>query len=256
MSASDLRLEDISLFNYIKHEVLPVKFSEQIQGEGLVYSSARSGYIADTSMEPSPISNGRGWVLFDDNIVGTRVIVDTSAEQTTKLTVVGPTTYTVDYKNGVIKDYDVEPTSVSYYWNYVSLLDAWPGTNPPELPIVTIDITSFKKEGFQLGGGVKNIRDVVFNIFATTKAERDDLSEAIYDSVYNKYIVINDFSSGGYLNYDGTYNGVTPTNLNGATMYFYNIKHSNINVWSDFSDLNKYRSEVRCSYESFIDNPY
>ncbi len=256
MSASDLRLEDISLLNYIKHEVLPVKFSEQLQNEDLVYNSVLGGYIADTSMLPSPTSLGRGWVLFDDATVGTRVIVDTSAEQTTKLSVVGPTTYDVDYVNGVIKNYDVDPTSVSYYWHYVSLLDAWPGTNPPELPIVTIDITGFEKEGFQLGGGVKNIRDVVFNIFATTRAERDDLSETIYDAVYNKYIVINDFSAGGYLNYDGTYSGSTPTNLNGANMYFYNIRHNNINVWSDFSDLNKYRSEIRCSYESFIDNPY
>ncbi len=256
MSASDLRLEDISLFNYIKHEVLPVKFSEQLQGESLVYNSVLGGYVADTSMEPNPTSLGRGWVLFDDNTVGNRVLVDTTAEQTTKVSVVGPTTYDIDYKNGVIKNYDVEPTSVSYYWNYVSVLDAWPGTNPPDLPIVAIDITGSMKEGFQLGAGVKNIRDVVFSIFATTKAERDDLSDAMYDAVYNKYITINDFSSGGYLNYDGTYNGVTPSNLNGANMYFYNIKHNNINVWSDFSDLNKYRSEVRCSYESFIDNPY
>lgn len=256
MSVSDLRLEDISLFNYIKHEVLPVKFSEQIQGESLVYSSALGGYIPDTSMIPNPTSTGRGWVLFDDNTIGNRVIVDISEEQTTKVSIVGPTTYDINYFSGAIKNYDAIPTSINYYWNYVALLDAWPGTDPPKLPIVTIDITGFEKKGFQLGGGVKNIRDVVFNIFATTRAERDDLSETIYDSVYNKHIPIKDFSSGGYLNYDGTYDSTTPGNLNGATMYFYNIKHNNINVWSDFSDLNKYRSEIRCSYESYIDNPY
>lgn len=256
MSVSDLRLEDISLFNYIKHEVLPVKFSEQVTGESLVYSSTYGGYIADTLEEPSPTSLGRGWVLFDDTTVGSRIVVDTTAEQTDKITVVGPTTYTIDYTNGVIKDYDVDPTSVDYYYHYVSVLDSWPGTNPPALPIVSIDITKSRKEGFQLGGGEKRIRDVVFHIFATTKSERDDLSEAIYDAVYNKYITAKDFSVGGYLNYDGTYSGVTPESLNNASMYFYDIRHNNINVWSDFSDLNKYRSEVRCSYESYIDNPY
>lgn len=256
MSVSDLRLEDISLFNYIKHEVLPVGFSEHIQGESLVYSSTYGGYVAETSMVPSPTSLGRGWVLFDDTLVGSKYVVDTSSEQTDKVTVTGPSLYDIDYTNGVLKNCNATPTSVDYYWHYVSVLDSWPGTEPPELPIVSIDIEGSRKEGFQLGGGVKNIRDIIFHIFATSRQERDDLSETIYDAVYNKYISIKDFSDGGYLDYDGTYNNIIPGNLNGASMYFYDIKHTNINVWSDFSDLNKYRSQIRCSYESFIDNPY
>lgn len=256
MSISRLRLENNSIFNYIKFQVISPQFTELTSNASLVYNQSLGVYVAETSIEPSPTSEGRGWAVFDDAEVNGKIVVDTTQEQSSKVTVVGPTTYTVNYLNGSIKDPDVVPTSVSFYWDYVSVIPHWPGTTPPPLPFVSMSIEGNRKEGFQLGGGTKNIRHVYFDVFATSPAERDDISDTIHTALFNHSIPILDFSaSGSYLNFDGTYNTnlVRPLTVQGRVR-FIDIEHKNLHSVDDISDLQKYRSIISGTYESFVDS--
>jgi hypothetical protein len=256
MSVSRLRLENTSLYNYLKYELVAKHFTE-VQTTSLVYNSSLGAYIPSSvlDIEPSPTSAGRGWVFFDDYTTsdGT-VVVDTSKEQTTKVTVTGATHYTVDYTNGRIYDPNTVPTSVTYSWYYLSVLDAWPGINPPPLPVVSIDVDTTNKSGFQLGGGKKNTRIANLYIFATNKAERDDITDILQDSLFNRQITVKDYSKGDYLNYNGMFNtGFNPDILEGSIQIL-SAEARNINAWVDWSELNRYRSTIKLTFETYIDS--
>lgn len=263
MPASRLRLENSSLFHYIKDQVIPIEFSEQRIKESLVYNSTLNAFVASAPGSPSPVSDGRGWVYFDDSIVNGRLVVDITQEQTSKVSVytagdvlIDPSNYTVNYKNGsIIRNSGDEPAKVSYYWNYVSVLPSWPGTVPPPLPLVSLGIDFSEKEGFQLGPGVRNVRTIYFNIFCTSPQERDDLSELIHNSIHDRRIDILDFSSGDYIeSKTGTFNdSVVPLSSLGS-MFFFETSHRNMYVADDFSDLYKYRSVITGIYESFVED--
>lgn len=255
MPASNLRLEDIAIFNYIKYGLLPTEFSEQITGEALIYDPTLGAYKTESSMEPLPTSAGRGWVCFDDYTVNGSLVVDTESEQASKVSVVGASTYAVDYLHGRIYNPDSVPTSVSYYWHYISVLDAWPGIDPPPLPIVSVGVDRSVKEGFQLGGGVKTVREFSIYVFGTSRGERDDITEVIHSNLFNRQIMLKDFSTGDYLNYDGTFNtGFSPTLLASSSLNITSTEARNINIWSDWSDLNKYRSVISGEYETFTES--
>lgn len=256
MTATRLRLEIISLFNYIKNEVLPLEFSEQVLNSALTYKSAINAYVPDYSlMDPSPISEGRGLVFFDDYMVGSRLVADSSKEQTTKVLVTGSSSYVLNYLNGSVGGSSTVPTHLSYFWNYVSVIPRWPGTTPPALPFVSMNIESSKKGPLQLGGGLTNKRTVYFDIFASSSAERDDISEVIHSSLYDRYIPIKDFSAGEYLNHSGTFNTTLsfPLPVLG-TIFFTDITQRNVYFPTDFSDLNRYRSVISGTYESCVDS--
>lgn len=254
MSISRLRLEALSFYNYIKYQIVPAYFSEQVSDEPLVYNTSLNAYLPQGTTDPDATSTGRGWVAFDDYVVGSRTIPDLSREQTSKVSVVGASSYTINYLNGCITNPNTTPTSVSYYWNYVSVVSSWPGANPPPLPFISVGIENSKKGGFQLGGGVKNIRTVYIDIFATTSSERDDISEVIHDALFDKYISILDFSDGSYLNFDGTFNTSLSLPVSSlGTIYFVDVDQRNSYFPSDWSDLNRYRSVVSGKYESLRD---
>lgn len=262
MPASRLRLENSSLYHYIKDQVVATEFSEQKVKESLVLDPSLNEYVADSQYDPSPISDGRWWVYFDDSTVNGRIIVDISQEQTSKVSVynssdvlISPSNYTINYKRGSITSTGGDtPATVSYYWHYVSVLPFWPGSTPPSLPLVTLGVDFSEKEGFQLGLGVRNVRTVYFNIFAISPQERDDLSELIHSSIHDRRVEILDFNSGPYLNYDGTFNdSVVPLSSVGS-MFFLEASHRNIHVSDDFSDLYKYRSVITGVYESFVED--
>lgn len=255
MAISRLSKEQLSLYYYLKYEVISPAFAENVTNDSLEYDASLGGYVAQaTGVEPSPTSEGRGWVFFDDTLVGDKYVVDTSAEQTSKVSVTGASSYTVDYVRGVIKNPDATPTSVSYYWNYVSVLKYWPGVTPPPLPFVTISIESTTKEGFQLGGGVKNIRRVYIDIFATNTLERDDLTDTIQTALFDRTIAIKDFSTGSYLKYDGTFDTSLSLPLDSlGYMYMMDAEARNVHISSDWTEINKYRSTISSMYESFVE---
>jgi hypothetical protein len=221
----------------------------------LIYNTKLNAYeTSSNSIVPSPLSDGRGWIFFDDYEVNNKYVVDTTQEQSSKVVVTGASTYSVNYLNGRIFNANAVPTSVSYFWNYVAVVPYWPGTTPPSLPFVSMSIESNKKEGFQLGGGVKNVRRLYFDVYATTASERDDISDVIHTAIFNHTIAIKDFSYGSYLNYDGTFNSnlVYPLASQG-NIRFYEVEHKNVHSIDDWTDIQKFRSVVSGVYESFVD---
>lgn len=251
MSLSRLRIEDITVYNYIKYEVLAKEFVERLQNQSITYNSSLDMYLPSyDGLEPSPVSRGRGWVLFDEVSGG----IDSTQEQTSRVSVTGASTYEVNYILGGIKNPDTQPTAVSYDWNYVSVLDSWPGTDPPPLPIVAIDMDSGIRSGFQLGGGYKSERGLSIHIFATSNAERDDLTDTIFDNLFNHRIEVTDYSQGDYLDYNGLYDSTfTRPSLGTAKLYFEDVSYRNINLPGDWSDLNQHRSVISLNVTSYID---
>ena len=150
---------------------MATSFAELTQNAPLVYNSSTGLYDLSTTRTPSPTSTGRGLIFFDDYDVSGKMVADTSQEQTSKVAVTGATTYTLNYLNGTVANPDTAPTAITYSWNYVSVISGWPGTNPPPLPFISMGTDGRRKDGFQLGGGVKNSSTMYFYVFATSDAD-------------------------------------------------------------------------------------
>ena len=298
---SVLRKSDLSLYLYLKDSVLRnfIEVEEEIPLQLMPELSDLTSYVyeAVTTMDPSPTDPGRGWVYFDavsgtnncasftsvsgingdgDFVYGTpeqseRVVVYETVGST--LTPVSWTDYMIDYVDGrVISSRALETPYVTYYWNYVSVVDEWPSIEASGTPVIVIDLHGTDKKGYQLGGGKKVIRKVDIHIFASDPAERNDLVETIYDCLYNKSCSLYDFVTGSVLDYDGTFYGrrdlldrvPNPTNKltflldrktisNIGSLYFDNVtsRHVNLPILMSqsgnqvvLSDLNAYRSKV------------
>lgn len=247
-----LKIYDTSIINYIKYEVLPVHFIETVVDEPLVFDSELGGWVVVNMMSPSPTSPGRGWSIFNEVEVNGRTVTDTSAEQTTQVVVAGASTYTVDYLNGVIKNPDTSPTSVTYNWYYVSVVEGWPSTTPPPNPVVAIDIDKTVKAGFQLGGGTKDIIHGSVYIFASSESEKKDVTDVIYQAMYNRTIPIGNWHEGSYLDFDGTHTGFLPTTVSGLSSGAFVDVEANLNgPRMDWSEVNRHRSRIRFVFEVY-----
>jgi hypothetical protein len=269
MVISRARLEELALYHYVKDYVLPLDWVERIVNEPLTYSSTTVTYDTDSSMEPSPVSEGRGWVYFDDTSAYFNTCNQVPAtEQTNRVVVrsatsILPTTaYTVNYRLGRLEDVDTTvsgtPSTVDYYWHYVSVVEGWPGSTPPPLPIVAIDITDFDKSGFQLGGGNKTRRSGKIHIFATSPAERSDLAEMLYNAMFCRHIILPDFATlGEPLNMDGTFNqyytGDVVAQGLGGLLYTDNVKYTKLSSRPDWSLLNRFRGTLTFDINSYIE---
>jgi hypothetical protein len=241
-----LRKEDLSLYYHIKHVALIdfIEFEEYAplnelelheactdnirvyaalvewcQGEGAMYETL-----------PNPTERGRGWVYLDEEAVLSGTYCGTTlsgyVEQSERVFVytisgstisgvpymeyvrIPDTEYLIDYMDGrVIASGTCQPTNVSYYWNYVSVVDEWAAIEAAKPPVVVLDLYGTDKGGYQLGGGKKITRKVDIHVFASNPAERNDIVESIFDSLYLKSCPLYDFPEGTILDYDGTWFG-------------------------------------------------
>lgn len=217
-----LRKEDLSLYYYIK-DVALVDFIEHEETIALSYMSELSCdnesyvYEALTNMLPKPTERGRGWVYFDDDFDMTLCSTVTSGtpEQSRRITVydtlgsgISDQEYIVDYIDGrIVTSGTVTPAYISYYWNYVSVVDEWAAIEAADPPVIVIDMMGTDKTGYQLGGGKRIARKVDIHIFASSTAERNDLTEVLYDALYLKSTPLYEFPEGTVLDYDGTWYG-------------------------------------------------
>jgi hypothetical protein len=210
--------------------------------------------VINSSRDPSPFSHGRGLVLFDEETVNGRLVADTTAEQSSQITVNGASSYTIDYARGRVLNPNTTPTSITYRWYYVSVIQGWPGTEPPPLPCVALDIDSTSITGFQLGGGSKDIVKGTIHIFATSEAEKKDITDLIYQSLYNRSLPINNWHQGDYLDYNGSYTGFTPTTVSGISSgFFKEVKASYVSDRFSWSELNRHRSKLDFVFEVYKD---
>lgn len=250
------RVYSSSILNYLKYEILPPHYTETLVDQTLVYDTDLGGYVAeDIDQAPSPTGEGRGWVFFDETTVDGEAVVDLSGEQTSQVSVAGASSYTISYPQGIILDPDTVPTSVSYGWNYVSVIQGWPGEQPPELPVVALVFgEDADKAGYQLGGGTKDIIKGSAYIFATDEGEKQDITDLIYNAFYNRTLAIKNWHEGSYLDYDGTFTGFSPTTISGVTSGYFTGVTASLSVPNrDWSELNRYRSRVSFTFEIFKD---
>lgn len=231
-----LRKEDLSLYFYIKDIVLK-NFQETAEDEYLVPVPELCGensyvYRCLFDSVPSPDEEGRGWLYFDTSVSGTGCSSfhqisglngDGNAaygtpEQYNKVIVYETTPngvevvdwreYMIDYVDcRVISERELTLPKITYTWNYVSVVDEWSASLAANPPVVVVDIDSTSKKGYQLGGGRKVEREVKLHVFASSKAERNDIVDTLYDGLFNKRCQLLNFTSGSALDYDGTFYG-------------------------------------------------
>jgi len=256
----NLRREDLSLHHYLKNYALS-DFIETETSVSLSYlkdMSDSSSYVyeASSNMDPLPNSKGRGWLYFD-------AYGDTT-EQANSVTVynsvgavINSSNYDIDYIDGrvIFPNNSFNPSTVTYKWHYVAVVDEWSDVESSDVPIIVVDINDFYKEGFQLGGGKRVPRRVNLHVFASNTAERADLTEAVYDGLYLKCCPYQSFPKGTVIDWDGRFN----TNYEYATvsgsssLKIDNLKVRNFtpplmripsNNYFMLSDLNRYRSTI------------
>ncbi len=256
-----LRREDLSLHHYIKNYVLQ-DFIEKESGVPLVYLSSESSigsyvYEAQSNMLPLPTSKGRGWVYLDNpsditeqTSSGTLVVYDAVG------TVISGSNYNIDYIDGriIVGTSSIVPATIDYKWHYVSVVDEWPDVESADVPVVAIGISNFTKQGFQLGGGKFVSRRVDLNIFASNQAEKDDISECLYDGLYLKSCAYQTFSKGTMIYFDGTfsqeYEYATVSGF--SALRFENVESRTVRPTlmvpsrdsTILSDLNRYRARI------------
>ena len=293
-----LRKEDISLYYHIKHKALidfieteemaqirELELHEACRDDVKVYE-ALTAWCDEDPVAPDPRARGRGWVYLDEETVMSGTYCGTTlsgyAEQEYRVTVydvdlnvISGTDYIIDYMDGrIITSGTVNPVYVTYDWYYVSVVDEWAAIEAANPPVVVVDIQGTDKTGYQLGGGRKVTRKVDIHIFASNPAERNDLVETIYDSLYNKSAPVYDFPEGTMLDYDGTWFG-RKENMNKLTSLFNRTTISNVmgNMMFDnvtarhvnlplvmtrdrnevmLSDLNAYRSKVSFDLVTYL----
>jgi hypothetical protein len=239
----NLRKEDLSLYYHLKHIALidfiefenlaplrELELHEACEDSVRVYAALTEWCDHDPTL-PNPTARGRGWVYLDEETVLSGTYCGTTLsgyiEQSQRVTVysgteeelsdaqfagtlsdyvIPDTEYVIDYLDGrIITSGTCLPTHVSYYWNYVSMVDEWAAIEAAAPPVIVIDLYGTDKGGYQLGGGKKINRKVDIHVFASNPAERNDIVETIYDALYLKSCPIYDFPEGTILDYDGTW---------------------------------------------------
>ena len=263
----NLRREDLSLHNYIKNNALQ-NFIEEEKNIPLSYLEDQSTvgsyvYESVTNMQPLPTSRGRGWLYLDnpgDKIEQTNS--GTIAVYDSEYDIIDPSNYMIDYVSGriILSDPGIIPYHVTYKWHYVSVIDEWRDVQEvSELPIIVVGVNKTSKLGFQLGGGKFVPRQVDINIFASNSAERDDVTETLYDALYQKSCIYQSFPKGTMLDWDGTWNNnyEYATISGSSNLKFTNVIATTVRVATAtpsmdttiLSDINRYRSRI--SFDMF-----
>ena len=242
----------MSMHLYIKDTVLRNWYPQELNAD-VAYDQDLSLYVPDyegMGLEPLPNGRGRGWVYFD--------YPDLQNEQSNQVTVYPATSNCrVNYAYGGLEHTSGDvPTNVDFYWNYVSVVDEWPQqVNAPELPIVVVDISTIDKEPYQLGAGKKLVNPGMIHVFATSKAERDDLMSILHDAMYERHLNVYDFSLGTPLEYDGFFNtGYVQTTLSGTLMcgtYFDNVVARTVYI-NRISPLNEFRARINFELHTYM----
>jgi len=257
-----LRKEDLSLHHHIKNYVLR-DYIEKEENISLSYLSSESSpptsyvYEANSDMYPSPASKGRGWVYLDNpSDVTEQTSSGTITVRDAVGTVINGSNYNVDYVDGriIVDTLSSVPATINYKWNYVSIVDEWPDIEAADTPVVAIGISSFSKTGFQLGAGKFVSRRVDLNIFASDQAEKDDISECLYDGLYLKSCNYQSFPKSTMIDWDGTFNQEYEfaTISGSSNLKFDNVESRTVRASlmvpsrdsTMLSDLNRYRSRI------------
>jgi hypothetical protein len=253
------RKEDLSLHHFLRFSVL-AEYAETdytVPLEFVPDASTTGSYVyqAVSARIPSPISLGRGWVYMD--------AYGDVTEQQTMVTVydefsgvISGSNYIIDYIDGrIITSGTVTPATVTYKYFYVSLTNDWEDVETAGVPVVSVVLDSYEKEGFQLGGGQLIPRRGHLQIFASDQAERDDLLELLYDGINQKCCPNQSWAHGSVIDWNGTFNENYVYELlpYRSSIHFENVRARIIyppllrvpsNDYTMLDDLNRYRARI------------
>jgi len=256
-----LRKEDLSLHHYLRFNVLNkyIETDVDVELEYVDELSSTGSYVyeANSTRMPIPTSLGRGWVYLDN-------YPDVSEQQTrVKVydavgTIISGSNYMIDYIDGrvVFANKNITPVKATYDYFYVALVNDWEVIENSGVPVVVVDLESFQKVGFQLGGGKLVPRRGHLHIFATDRAERDDLIELLYDGINEKCVPNQDWPKGTMLDWDGTFNVdyEYKTVEHASCLHIENVIATTLNPplltriprvdYRMLSDLNRYRARI------------
>lgn len=253
------RLIDINLAYYVRNNILVPAMSEFVENASLTQvSSTEFGISVPPSFYPNPFAEGRGIIYYDEVLAsGVGYVPDDSHEQLTKVVVkdsgssiIPPTDYDINYKGGKLINVTNTPNTISYYYNYVSVLDAYePDSIKLDLPFVAIDSNAQAPiNPLELGGGKITNRIINIHVYASNKAERDDIVQFLHKGFENKSTPIVDFNSsnGFILNYNGTFNSnFNKTFLSGSSkIFFTGVSSRNVPGTRDFTYSERYKAIV------------
>lgn len=254
-----LRKEDLSLHHYLRYAVLSdfVETETRAPVQYLPDFSTEGSYVYEviSTRSPSPTSFGRGWVYIDaygdtTEQVNSVIVYDALNN------VISGSEYMVDYVDGrIITSGTVTPSTVTYNYFYISLVNEWPDVEASDVPVVVVDFVFSEKEGFQLGGGKRVPRRGHLHVFATDQGERDDLLELLYDGLYNKCCPNQNWTKGTMLDWNGTFNqNYTYELINyHSQLMFEGVRARSLSIplrriptedMSMLSDLNRYRGRI------------
>lgn len=255
-----LRKEDLSLNHFIRFNILD-EYIETDTSVPLTYLpdiSSTDSYVyqAESIRIPLPTDLGRGWVYLDN--YGDTIEQQNAVTVYDSLSnVISGSNYLIDYVDGrVITSGTVTPATVTYKYFYVASLNEWWDVEAAGVPVVVTNLESFEKVGFQIGGGKKPIRRGHLHIFATDRAERDDLVELLYDGINEKCCPNQNWPKGTLIDWDGTFHDdyVYEIIQYSSCLHIENVMARNINPpllgginrtdLTMLSDLNKYRARV------------
>lgn len=254
------RQEDVNLYFYIRDVVVGPQYAEFVEAEQLVSAGAgKWDILYPTEIEIHPFKRGthnglgRGLLYFD-------LVLDRctfGVQQTQMVQVYSGSSspleagYSINYLTGQIySNLDLSDYTVDYYWNYVSVIDAWPNEDVPALPIVTIELQRGQSLPLQLGGG--DIRDSSWHIeiFANSKGERDDLMDIVFEGLNLRACPLYTFSTGLPLTREGLYNSNFQLEFhpNYPSLSFENVEKSltGLPSWGFYENevINKYRAGI------------
>jgi len=254
-----LRKEDLSLHHYLRYNVLD-EYIETDVSVPLTYlpdisSTGSHVYQAESTRVPYPTELGRG-IPYIDNYGD----IDEQQDAVIVYDSLGSTisgSYIVDYiDNRIVTSGTVTPAAVTYKYFYVALVNEWEDVESAGVPVVVVNLESFEKVGFQLGGGKRVPRKGHLHIFASTRSERDDLLELLYDGINEKCCPNQNWPQGSMIDWDGTFNNdyVYETIQYSSNLHFENVVARSVNPpllnripsgdMIMLSDLNRYRARV------------
>lgn len=226
----------------------------------LINTEDSNTYIIDSSSGyiPLPGERGRGFCPFTlaSGIFG-NCAYDSNITVHDSMGVVSPSEYSVNFVNASITmSSGAIPVEIVAPWYYVSVVERWPEGDIPSLPLVVLSSNEYKAEGYQLGGGKKPVMKCEIYIFASSASELDDLSNRIFNRLYNRSVGLYNFDNGDMFNADGTYNYDfdCSVSINPSVLYFedVSIKHKILKLY-DSGDINMYRASILFNVFAYIE---
>lgn len=244
-----IRKVNLSLHYNLKYNIL----SNYIEDDSSNLSLNSESNLYEPNYTSSQNASGRGRGIYPFNVVGSGIFASCLEGDYIKVYhqtgQIPNTDYVIDYNTpGVtlVSGTDI-PVAFDYKWNYVSVIDEWPYVNVPERPFIFLDWKKFDIEGFQLGGGRKQLCDVDVHVFGSSKPELDDLTYIVHSGFYNKCLTLFGFSAGDVFSWNGTFNQSFNCDCDSefSKLEFDNVETDYLKLPVDFKrDLNAYRSKT------------